>query len=174
MKARPMPTTLTIAVAVLIAIVTVAVAGWGLTAIARPADYQTRVAALETRLATLERVAPVARASIYSAASLCEGPLVTAANDMRGDLIRRAGVAGMTIKQLAIAPGGSAPPQRALSPIDISFMAEGSYDSARVLIGGLQSARPEVFIDAVELKPVGEIVRLKVSGRAFCWTSARP
>ena len=40
------------------------------------------------------------------------------------------------------------------------------------LIGALEEARPEVFVDSVQMAPQGGQVALKVKGRAFCWNSA--
>lgn len=170
MKSFEAPQPLALAVAVLIGIVSLGATTWALWAVARPKDYTERLAAVEQTIAGIEKQSPAAQAQGFGEATLCDGPVVTAAGALRTSLVGRAGASGMVIKALDVAPAVGGP---RLSPIDVSFSAEGPYEGAVRLIGALQASSPEVFVDSVQLTPTAGATRLKVRGRAFCWTSAR-
>ena len=137
--------------------------------LARPSDYKNRLAALEVSINEIERGSPGQQIAGFNEKTLCRGALIPAASAVRSDLVRQAGAAGMTLKALESSPGTGA---GQLSGIDVSFTAEGGYEGAVKLIGALEMSRPEVFVDSVEVSPIGDRVGLKVKGRAFCWNSA--
>lgn len=163
------PPPLTTALAVLLVLVTLGLSSWAIAGLARPANYKSRVAALQATMAEIEQGAPGQQIAGLGRHTLCRGALIPAAATVRSDLVRRAGAAGMTLKAIEASPGIN---MGKLSAIDVTFTAEGAYEGAVKLIGALEEAKPEVFIDGVQLAPQGGQAVLKVKGRAFCWNSA--
>lgn len=163
------PPPLTTGIAVLAGVVTLGLSSWAMAGLARPDDYEARVAALQQSLTEIQQGAPGQQIAGFNEKTLCRGALIPAASAVRSDLIHQASAAGMTLKALESSPGAGA---GELNAIDVSFTAEGGYDGAVKLIGALEDARPEVFVDSVQLAPQGGQVALKVKGRAFCWNSA--
>jgi hypothetical protein len=164
------PQPLTLAIAILIGVVTVGGASWALGAAAAPKAYKARLAAIERSVAEIERASPQARSIAISDKTLCKGAVLKASGAVRDTLVRNAGAAGMVVGSLTVSPGSTS---GRLSAIDVAFTAEGPYEGAVRLIGALGTAQPEVFVDGVELRPAAGGTRLKVTGRAFCWSSAR-
>lgn len=150
-----------------------ALAIWALSAAAKPTDFDRRMAAIEQQLAGLERVPPARQSSAYAATSLCAPPLIPAANSLRDGLMRQAATAGVAAPQVGVALGGTGP-SLGLSQLEVSLTVEGPYANARRFLGGLQASSPEVFIDSFEIRPASGGVRMRVTGRAICWTSSRP
>ena len=163
------PPPLTTGIAVLVGVFTLGLSSWAMAGLARPADYEARVAALQQSIAEIQQGAPGQQIAGFSDRTLCRGALIPAASAVRSDLVRQAGAAGMTLKALESSPGASA---GELNAIDVSFTAEGGYEGAVKLVGALEDARPEVFVDSVQMAPQAGRVSLKVKGRAFCWNSA--
>lgn len=163
------PPPLATGIAVLVGIITLGLSGWAMASLARPADYKTRLAALQGSITEIQQGSPGQQVAGFGERTLCRGALIPAAAAVRSDLVRQAGAVGMTIKSLESSPGAGA---GQLNAIDVSFAAEGDYEGAVKLIGALEEARPEVFVDSVQLTPQGGRMALKVKGRAFCWNSA--
>lgn len=163
------PPPLTTGIAVLVGIITLGLSGWAMAGLAKPPDYKARLAALQGSLTEIQQGAPGQQVAGFNDKTLCHGALIPVAAAVRSDLVRQAGAAGMTIKALESAPGAGA---GQLNAIDVLFTAEGGYEGAVKLIGAMEEARPEVFVDSVQLSQQGGRVGLKVKGRAFCWNSA--
>ena len=154
-------------------VVTAILAVWGLSALAEPEDFDHRMAVVDARLAELARGASARQASAYSTTALCSAPLIPAANALRDELGRQAAAANLAMTQVSVAPGGAVQPGSGLTALEIALMVEGPYADARRFLGGLQAASPEVFVDSFEVRPAVASVRLRVTGRALCWTSNR-
>lgn len=146
---------------------------WGLSAAAKPRDFDRRMAAVEAQLQDLAKAPPARQASPYSQETLCSGPLIPAANALRDGLGRQAAKANLATSQISVAPMGGVEAAPGLSALDVSLTVEGPYANARQFLGGLQASSPEVFVDSFEIRPAGSSVRLRVTGRAFCSTSSR-
>ncbi len=172
MKRFEAPSTLTLAVAVLAGAITLAGLGWGLSAAARPKDYAERMTAVDAALAEIERTSGAAQAANYGEGVLCRGPALSAANALRGRLVQQSAQTGLTVKTVSAAPSAAGGASK-LAAIDVVYVAEGSYEGARRMIAALGAGQPEVFIDSLEFRPSAGATRLKISGRAFCWISAR-
>lgn len=155
--------------AVLAGLVTLGLSSWAMASLAQPRDYKTRLAALEQSISEIEKGAPGQRIAGFNEKTLCRGALIPAAAAVRSDLVRRAASAGLSLKALESSPGTGI---GQLSAIDVTFTAEGPYEGAVKLIGALETSRPEVFVDSVEIAPQSGQTRLTVKGRAFCWSSA--
>lgn len=171
---RPALSPIAIASAVLGVLIIAALTLWALSAMAKPKDFDRRMAVVEAQLVALAQSSSTRQASAYSAGALCSTPLVPAANAMQDELGRQAAASGLSMTQISVAPGDAAAPSPGLSAMDLVLTVEGPYASARRFLGGLQASSPEVFVDSFELRPAGAQVRLRVTGRAFCWISSRP
>lgn len=169
MSRLPPPPPLTTGIAVLVGIIMLGLSTWAMAGLANPPDYKTRLAALQGSITEIQQGAPGQQIAGFNDRTLCRGALIPAAAAVRSDLVRQAGAAGVTLKALESSPGAGA---GELNAIDVSFTAEGGYEGAVKLIGALEEARPEVFVDSVQMAPQGGQVALKVKGRAFCWNSA--
>lgn len=171
MKGFTPPSTLILALALLLGVVSAAAGAMAMTALARPADYKDRMSAVQASIDYAEQVRGTPGAAAYVERAVCEQPLVPAAEGLQRGLAARAGEAGVTIGALQVAPGAGPGPRSKLAPIDVSFAAEGTYEGAVRMVSLLDAVRPAVFVDSLELRRRAGGASLKVTGRAFCWTS---
>jgi len=161
-----------VAASVLGAVATGLLAVWGLSAAAKPKDFDRRMAAVEMQLDVLARQPTVRQASPYAETTLCSGPLIPAANSLRDALGRQVAAASLSAGQISVAPAGSVEAGPDLTALEVALTVEGPYAAVRQFLGGLQGSSPEVFVDSFELRPAGASVRLRLTGRAFCSTSS--
>lgn len=167
---RP-PSTLVLALAVLIAVASAAAGAMAMTALARPADYEDRMTAVQASIDYAEQVRGTPAAAAYVEQAVCDQPLLPATESLQRALAARAGEAGVTIGALQVAPGAGPDMRSKLAPLDVSFTADGPYESAVRMVSLLDAVRPAVFVDRLELRRRAGGASLKITGRAFCWTS---
>lgn len=146
-------------------------AATGLAALARPADRAARVAALEAKLDGLHRLerAPIG-GLVYPKGAVCRDGATRGAAGVEQKL--RAGLGQAKLVRLSFEPEpatlGAAP-----TAVVLRFETEGSYEDATALLSALDTARPVLFVDAVDLETRTSAVSLHFSGRFYCSTSAR-
>lgn len=167
------PSTLTLALAVLIGASAAAAGATAMTMLAMPRDYTERMEVVQRSLDYAERVASKSEGGVYGRQAVCNRPLVAASVGLTQELRTRAQSSGLKVVALNVGAGAAPDATARLAPLDVSFTLEGSYDSAVRMTALLESTKPAVFLDSYELRrrPTGAV--LKVTGRAFCWTSAR-
>ncbi len=143
----------------------------GLAALARPTDRTARMAALEIKLERLHRLerAPVG-GLVYPQGAVCRDGATRGAAMVEQRL--RAGLGQAKLVRISFEPepatAGLAP-----SAVALRFETEGSHEDATALLGMLDTLRPAIFVDTVDLETRTSAVSLHFSGRFYCSTSAR-
>jgi hypothetical protein len=171
---QPAAPSLRLGLGVLTAVVCGAVLWSGLAALATPADYPARRAALAERVAQLEQAAKLpAPAGGYGARAVC-----TALDEPQLAIVRQAiqaaaGPNGVRISYLATQPSGEGRDGVRIAPVALRLRAEGSYDALSGFIDRLALVRPVIFVDQLDLQAAAPDVVLKLTGKVFCWTSAQ-
>jgi hypothetical protein len=110
----------------------------------------------------------------YPPGALCAVAPSLAAATFRQQVDEAAASKGATLSGLAVDPGppGMGPP--GLRTVSVRFAATGTYDKILGLLDAVSRVRPELFLDAVELKSNISSVALTVNGRFYCSIYARP
>ena len=146
-------------------------AATGLAALARPADRATRIAALEVKLDRLHRLdrAPVG-GLVYPKGSVCRDGAVRGAAMVEQTL--RAGLGQAKLVRISFEPE-AASLDATPTAVALRFETEGSYEDATALLSTLDTVRPAIFVDTVDLETRTSAVSLHFSGRFYCSTSAR-
>jgi hypothetical protein len=146
-------------------------AATGLAALARPADSAARQAALEVKLDRLQRLerAPVG-GLVYPKGAVCRDGAMRGAAVVEQKL--RAGLGQAKLMRLSLEPE-PATLDAAPTAVVLRFETEGSYEDATALMSLLDTVRPVIFVDTVDLETRTSAVSLQFSGRFYCSTSAR-
>jgi len=143
--------------------------GFALASASTPANFQSRVAALETRDQQARNLMrPSAAGSVYPADAICRGDPSVAAKGLRDNLAAFATQANLSLDILDARPETDAGSQGALAPVRLRFTVTGPYESVVMLLSALSRQRPDVFADGVDLTSKTSNVTLSFSGRAFC------
>ncbi len=139
---------------------------------ARPHDLKARVAAVETQVARVERLAALpGDPNAYAPGAVCAeaGP---GADALKQRVEANAAAASVALTALAVTPSGDVLGQT--TPVSLKFEATGKYEATLLMLNLLARSQPQVFVETVDLKPqAGGSAVLKLSGRVLCWTSAR-
>ena len=170
MKMLTSPAPLTLAVGVLIAVVAIALGFLTLSAAVQPRAFSERVAEARQSLQAIRGTMPGSSATKFGPKAVCQGSLLAAEARLKSDLAARASAGRVMLKTLSTGPGAQG---AGLAAIDISVTAEGDYGALTAYLAGMEFSAPEVFVDSVQLHPVGSTTSLSLKGRAFCWSSAR-
>ncbi|KQY31926.1 hypothetical protein ASD38_22965 [Caulobacter sp. Root487D2Y] len=143
----------------------------GLAALARPADRAARLAELERKLDRIEalRRDGADDEPTYPRGAICREGVALGAGVVEQKLRARLGQA----KLAAIAFEPSSPAGDSLLAVNFRFETVGSYEDAMTLLGGLDAARPTLFVDSIDLVSKTSAVSLQFSGHFYCSTSAR-
>ena len=142
---------------------------------ARPHGLTPRLGQVSGEVAQVETtLARAGGASPYAPGAVCHdaGPAAEAA--LRQRLQAGASAAQVNLANLTTAVGVGDEAQGSLMPVTFQVEASGHYEAVVALLGALTKAEPEVFIDTADLKSQAASVALKLSGRVFCSTAARP
>lgn len=153
----------------LIVAIAAILAAWGLRALATPADFAARRAALETRMRTVERLAArPGDGAAYPPGAVCGGLGGEAMERMRQDLQAAAVAEGMAGAQVVWGDptdiGGK------IAPLPLRIEAEGSYERVMSYVDRLGRGAPQIFVETADLKARGGLTHLALSGKVFCWT----
>lgn len=143
----------------------------GLAALARPADRAARMAALEIKLDRLHRLdRPPVGGRVHPKGAVCRDGATRGAAMVEQKL--RAGLGQAKLVRISFEPqvaiSGAVP-----SAVALRFETEGSYEDATALLSALDTVRPAIFVDTVDLETRTSAVSLHFSGRFYCSTSAR-
>lgn len=156
-------------VCILVAVALAVCGGLSLKAIATPANFEQRQAALDRSVREVERLASLpGDGAAYPKGAVCDGFDGEALARLRQDLA--AGVASQGLQNLRIAWGAPGDRGSKIAPLPLRIEAEGSYDRVLSLIDHVSRATPRVFVDTADLTAGGAGARLTMSGKVFCWT----
>ena len=140
-------------------------------ALAAPTRQDARLDAVREALDRAEQVGGGQISDAYPEHAVCTEALLSASARLRRTLSQEATRAGVAVDLLTVtADGGSA--SSGLAPLRVQVQANGSLEGAIRLTAALDQSRPTVFVDRYELRHQRSGVSLKLTGRAFCWTSA--
>lgn len=146
-----------------------------LCALAMPEHYKQRLRALDGQL---ERARSLMSApgdpGAYPADALCQGAPDQAALELRRKLQGLAASTGVSIAGVVVTPElpDSSGSEAALTGVKLQFQSEGSYEAVVGMLGALTKSRPEIFVDTLDLRSHAALVKLQMSGRAYCSISA--
>ncbi|HYE47265.1 MAG TPA: GspMb/PilO family protein [Caulobacter sp.] len=157
------------AVAVMLGLAVAASSAWLLAVIASPADFSERLAAVQAQTAKGAPAPGPVDAASFPVGAVCRDSLVRAAPRVRQALAAKTAGAGLAASSLSVTPGSAT---RELAALDIAVEAAGSYLQIVSLLDALAGARPMIFVDNADIEPAAGAFKLKLSGQAYCWTSA--
>jgi hypothetical protein len=148
---------------------------FALSALAKPAHYKDRLAAIQTQYSqTQALMRSPGEVGVYSSKALCHVSPDQAALDLRQRLQAQGAATGVTISEVAATPETPQDAEARLVPVRIQFGGSGRYEAVLGLLGGLSKSGPEIFIDTLDLAPDVANAKLKLTGRILCSISARP
>ena len=169
-----MRATATLTLAGLVAATCGAAVWFGLSAVAAPSGFETRRDGLDATVARLERTVDSARRSpVHSPNAACPSPGDGDLAVMKQGLMAMADESGATLTDLVATPPPD-PGSGRLTAVALRLQAAGPYESVLALLERLGEAQPEIFVEALDLSSAAPNVKLKLTGKVFCWTSARP
>jgi hypothetical protein len=135
--------------------------------LARPDDFAARLAVVEQKMARVRELgAGAGRPDTFPADAAC-AQTARGAEDVRRQIAGLASQLNLEVSQLDVAPTPPAGSSR-LAPLQLRFEVDGPYAGAVDLVRRLETVRPMVFVDTVDLTSKTSSVTLAVSGRAFC------
>ncbi|PXA95304.1 hypothetical protein DMC25_00945 [Caulobacter sp. D4A] len=149
------------------------VTAWGLAGLARPAELDARLHAVDVmQQRTAKLLAGRSGRSVYSPQAVC--PSTSAADlgalrERLGAVAAASGLGHVRIEATADEAAFDDP----LSPIQFKLEASGSYAGAIGLLNVLQRGPVLAYADAVDLYAEdAATVRIALKGRFYCWTAA--
>jgi Type II secretion system (T2SS), protein M subtype b len=161
-----------IAGAALVAVIAAVGAGAALSHIARPPGFEGRLAAASKTIARAQALSrPGASRSAHGAHAVCPGPGAENLDAIRATLVAAAARAGLPQPEISLAALGGGD-NDTIEPVRVNLRSEGPYNVVLNLLGELDTAQPELFVDSLDLKPKTTAVDLRLSGKVFCWTVA--
>lgn len=145
------------AVAVLIALV--------LAATGKPADFNTRLAALEADTAEASRL--MGRSGVAAAGAICGAADDAEAGRLQANLVRMVQANGLREPTVEVRPVEGAAKAK-LGTLAVKLEATGSYEAALRALEQMGGMRPTIFIDTVDIASKTSAVSIALEGRAFC------
>jgi hypothetical protein len=146
----------------------------GLSALTKPDDFKARLDVLTARREQLAKLASKpGDPNAYAPTAVCPDVSATQAQALELRLRAAAATAGVSPVNIAVGLLPSPDLEVALAPITFNLVVEGPYDAALMMMDSLSRSQPEIFIDTADLKSKISSVDLTLSGRIYCWTSAR-
>ena len=148
-------------------------AGAGLSALARPSDYDQRRHSLEDRLKVLKRAERgAASGRTYQKTTLCHGDLHEASDTLHRRLVAATAAAGSKLQDSFVAVGVPGKNTPDLTPLQFTLQATGSYQALGSTLGELARSQPEIFVERAEMSSQLTEMTLKIKGQVLCWTGA--
>ena len=143
--------------------------------IARPRHYGERVEAVQSRLDDIERITHASsRPWAYPPGAVCSGPAEAGAEALKQRIALSATAAGVSVAEVSTAPGYADAGIGGLTPVSLQVAATGRYDFLVDFLAALAAGRPQIFVETGDLTSKVSSAELKLTGRVFCSTSARP
>lgn len=168
------PSTAQAALAIAVGAACAGATWFGMSALAAPAAFEARRAELEATVARLEQAAAgVRRSSVHGGDGACPGLDDGDVGTLKQGVATLAAQSGVTLTDLVAAPPSDLAGHGRLAPVALRLQAIGPYETIREFLERLAEAKPELFVDALDLTSAAPDVKLKLTGKVFCWTSAR-
>lgn len=148
-----------------------------LTALAKPADFAARRVALARQVTELERLSKTpAPAGDYGGRAVCPSLDAAELAAIRGSILNAAGPGGAPggVKLAYLSTDLPSSASGRIAPVSVQLRAEGPYDALSTFIDRMAAGQPALFIDRLDLVASQPDVVLKLTGKVFCWNSARP
>ena len=144
-----------------------------LSAVATPPGLAASTAALERKISAAEQLTQKASGPLdHGGGAVCHQSLTVAATALKQRLQTTSTANGLSVSNIATAPGTADEAQGGLAPVTFTLEASGRYDQTVLLIAALAKSQPEIFVDQADLKSQTSQVLLKLSGRLYCSPSA--
>jgi hypothetical protein len=138
----------------------------GLVALAKPRDFEARVAQVEAQTAEAATLlAGRSGTKAYPAGAVCPEASPAEAAKLQAQLAQALGAAQLEPARLEIQPGAAS---RGLAPLAFEVEAGGSYEAAMAGLQQLSALRPMVIVDTADLVSRTSSVTLAISGRVYC------
>lgn len=137
--------------------------------IATPADYATRMAAVQAQALRAEGLA----AKSSGTATLGKGAVCEGFEEAQLGQVREAvESAGRTegLQSLQVALGAPLDAGARIAPLTVTLRADGGYDKVAGFLDRLGRITPKIFVDSADLAPSATGASLSLTGRVFCWT----
>lgn len=143
----------------------------GLAALAKPRDFDTRVAALQAQADRTELfLRRRGGQRVYPDGAICPAlngaQAVLAAERLR----QAAAAAGLADVVVSAEPDTDRAPE-SIGPMRVRLTASGSYEGALQALDRLARQTPLIYADAIDLRSKTDAVDLQFSGRFYCWTA---
>jgi len=168
MSARTPPSLGDTMVGVGVALAGALVVGLALSSFGKAPDFNTRVTTLEADTVRAQGLlAGSGKDAPAPPDALCRQPSAEAARRLHDSLAASAARVGVPTDLLDVRPEGRGDPN-APEPLRIRINGTGSYEGVIGLVAEMARARPQVFVDSLDLTPKTSNVSLSFSGRAFC------
>jgi len=143
-----------------------------LSKIATPADLSARLTAAGAQVDRAQRLAGGgADPAAYGKGALCSQPAEVAAPAIRSGALAIANAAGLSATDVKALPR-RLDFEHGTPSVDLQIRADGRYDAIVQMLGRLSAARPQIFVDTLDLESRTSAVSLKLSGHVFCRTPA--
>lgn len=144
-----------------------------LSVVAAPPHWRERVEALTRKTAEIERIAGgLSGMGDYKPGAVCEGGTLQGGSALERRAESVAGALGVELAEVEV-EAGVASTASGLAPVAFSLAATAEYDALIVFLAQLGQGQPDVFVDTAKLTPNVSVANLTLTGRVFCWTSAR-
>lgn len=140
--------------------------GLGLTAISRPANLAERLDGLETKADEAGRILRARRDLDVSPDAVCTRDPGEQAAALRTLLSQVTAQQNLEVGSMEVSP--DAPERSGMVPVRVRFEVTGGYDASLTALEALSRARPQIFVDAVDLASKTSSVTLTFTGRVFC------
>lgn len=161
-------------VAALIAVTAAGGAWLVLRAVSTPYDFETRLAALDGSLRRSEAVAAYrSHPAGYGPGAVCAGLEDQNMAELKTLLTSLAAARKVSLSSLAVSPE-EADGAGGLTSVRLNLEAAGSYEATVGWLDDLAQAKPQVFVDHLDIASQNFNVSVTLSGRVYCWNSARP
>jgi hypothetical protein len=139
-----------------------------------PYDFETRFAALDGSLRRSEAVAAYRpRPGGYGPGAVCAGLEDQNIAQLKTLVTSLAAARKVSLSSLVVSPE-EADGAGGLTPVRLNLEAAGSYEAAVGWLDDLAQAKPQIFVDDLDIASQNFNVSVTLSGRVYCWNSARP
>jgi hypothetical protein len=140
--------------------------------LARPAQLHSREATLAAEASTAAGLLQESDTQDdFSRGALCTSDPSAASQALGQALQDAARRQNLALSNMKIEPVLSSAAPRSLTPVSVNFEASGPYDAAVRFLGELARARPEVFVDTMDLKSQSSAVSFQLAGWILCSVS---
>jgi len=169
MTRKPTPKAIDVAIALAAGAAGALVLGVALSALATPHDFEARTAALGEKASRAETLLrPVRDRGSFGVEALCTRDPMEQAKLLHETVTAEATSAGLALDSLETRLEPAPEISERVTPVRLRFSVTGSYEATVGLAALLSRARPQVFVDSLDLVPKVSNVTLSISGRVYC------